>query len=358
MFAAKLSFLKLLLRAAGGEDGGVIAGIRAAAMLASKTPFVKLLLRAVFTIAPACALGGVGVVADAATLASVFAPVADAAALATTAEDLAYRASVEKWRANYENDLKSDHGWLTISGLFWLHEGENRFGSDPLGDIVLPAGSAPPDAGYFEFHHGKTTVHVKAGVPITLGGKPIETAELRPDSSNRLVLGDISLWIHASGERYTVRLQDKNSKVRKAFTKLEWFPVDESYRVTAHFQLYDEPKQIEMQNEAGDTLHVPLAGYVTFTLRGQELRLDAQADDKTGELSFVFRDLTSGKEIYGASRFLDTDAPHHGEVVLDFNKAYNPPCAYNPYTTCPLPPPQNRLRARIEAGEMNYKHDR
>jgi uncharacterized protein (DUF1684 family) len=274
------------------------------------------------------------------------------------AQEPDYRASIANWRADYESDLKSDHGWLTISGLFWLHEGENRFGSDPLSDIVLPEGSAPPDAGYFEYHRGKTIVHVKAGVPVTLGGKPIETAELRSDSADRLVLGDISLWIHASGERYTVRLRDKNSKIRKSFTKLEWFPVDESYRVTAHFQSYDAPKQIEMQNQAGDTLQVPVAGYVLFTLRGQELRLDAQADEKTGELSFVFRDLTSGKETYGASRFLDTDAPRRGEVVLDFNEAYNPPCAYNPYTTCPLPPPQNRLRVRIEAGEMNYKHDR
>ena len=308
-------------------------------MFASNRPIPRNFVRAAVTVTLMCAL------------------CVATGALAAQAQDAAYRASIEKWRQDYENDLKSDTGWLTISGLFWLHEGENRFGSDPLNDIVLPEGSAPPDAGYFEFHRGKTTVHVKSGVPVTLGGKPVETAELRPDSADRLVLGDLSLWVHASGERYAVRLQDKNSKVRKAFTKLEWFPVDESYRVTAHFQLYDEPKQIEMQNQSGDTLHVPIAGYVLFTLRGQELRLDAQVDDRTSELSFVFRDLTSGRETYGASRFLDTEAPHHGEVVLDFNKAYNPPCAYNPYTTCPLPPPQNRLRVRVEAGEMNYKHD-
>jgi uncharacterized protein (DUF1684 family) len=303
-------------------------------MFASNLKFFQNFLRATITLVLVCALGTV-----------------------SNAQDADYRAATEKWRTDYESDLKSDTGWLTISGLFWLHEGENRFGSDPLGDVVLPEGAAPPDAGYFEFHHGKTTVHVKAGVPVTLGGKLVETAELRPDSSDRLVLGDISLWVHASGERYTVRLRDKNSKVRKAFTKLEWFPVDESYRVTARYQAYDAPKQVEMQNQAGDTLQVPVAGCVIFTLRGQELRLDAQPDEKTGGLSFVFRDLTSGKETYGASRFLDTSPVKNGEVVLDFNEAYNPPCAYNPYTTCPLPPPQNRLRVRIEAGEMNYKHD-
>jgi len=272
-------------------------------------------------------------------------------------EDSAYRASVEKWRRDYEADLKSDNGWLTIAGLFWLHEGENRFGSDPLNDVVLPEGAAPADAGYFELRGGKITVHVNPGVPVTMNGKPVETAELRPDSrDDRLVLGDRSLWVHASGQRFTIRLKDPNSSLRKNFTGLHWFPVDESYRVTARYFPYEKPKQIEIQNLAGDSLQLPVSGYVAFTLRGQELRLDAQADDK-GALSFVFRDLTSGRETYGAGRFLDTDPAKDGEVVLDFNEAYNPPCAYNPYTTCPIPPPQNRLRARIEAGEMAYKHD-
>ena len=279
--------------------------------------------------------------------------------MATTAvaDDAAYKSSVEKWRQDYENDLKSDHGWLSISGLFWLHEGENHFGSDPLNDIALPDSSAPADAGYFEFTGGKIKVHVKPGLAITMNGKPVETAELRPDSSeDRLTIGDLQLWVHASGARYAVRLRDKNSKVRQSFTGLHWFPVDESYRVTARYMPYDKPRQVGIQNLAGDAIELPISGYVVFTLRGQELRLEGGTDDK-GALSFVFRDLTSGKETYGAGRFLDTDPVKNGEVVLDFNEAYNPPCAYNPYTTCPIPPPENRLRARIEAGEMNYRHD-
>lgn len=272
-------------------------------------------------------------------------------------ENAAYRASVERWRADHEADLKSDHGWLTISGLFWLHDGENRFGSDPSNDVVMPEGSAPADAGYFDFHDGKITAHIKPGSGITVAGKQVESLEMKPDdSASRLVAGDVALWVHAGGGRYAIRMSDKHSKLRANFTGLHWFTVDQAYRVTAHFTPYELPKQATIQNLAGDTLALPIAGYVTFTLNGQELKLDAQSDDK-GALSFVFRDGTSGKETYGASRFLDTDIVKNGEVVLDFNEAYNPPCAYNPYTTCPLPPPQNRLHLPIPAGEMAYRFE-
>jgi hypothetical protein len=270
-------------------------------------------------------------------------------------EGATYRASVEKWRQEYEADLRSDHGWLTISGLFWLHEGENRFGSDPTNDIVLPD-SAPAEAGYFEFHAGKTIAHIKPGV-ATMNGKPVVTAELRPDSrDDRVALSALTLWVHASGDRYAIRMRDPTSPLRRDFHGLSWFPIDESYRVVARFMAYDQPKQVPIQNLAGDSLALPISGYVIFSLHGQELRLDAQSD-KDGGLTFVIRDLTSGKETYAAARFLDADAPKDGKVMLDFNEAYNPPCAYNPYTTCPLPPPGNRLHTRIEAGEKAYRRD-
>jgi len=278
------------------------------------------------------------------------------ARVARADEAAAYHATVEKWRQDYEADLKSDHGWLTISGLFWLHDGENRFGSDPANDIVLPD-SAPADAGYFEFHAGKTIAHITPGVTATMNGKPVVTAELRPDSrDDRVALGALTLWVHASGDRYAIRLRDPNSALRRDFHGLTWFPIDESYRVVARFVAYDQPKQVPIQNLAGDSLALPISGYVLFSLHGQELRLDAQPDTDGG-LTFVIRDLTSGKETYAAARFLDTDAPKDGKVILDFNQAYNPPCAYNPYTTCPLPPSGNRLRTRIEAGEKAYHHD-
>jgi hypothetical protein len=280
-------------------------------------------------------------------------------ACAAGADSTSYRRSVEKWRHDYEAQLTSDNGWLSVSGLFWLHEGENRFGSDPLNDIVLPA-SAPAQAGTIDFHAGKSTVHIHSGVTATINGKPVESAELRPDNpQDRLVLGDLTLFVHASGDRFALRLKDKHSPLLKSFTGLNWFPVDESYNLTARFIPYDAPKQFDSQNVLGDPIKLDIVGYVLFTLRGQEYRLEAESNSD-GSLFIVFRDLTSGKLTYPASRFLDTDAPKDGPngktVQLDFNKAYNPPCAYNPYTTCPVPLPANRLRVEILAGEKLYKH--
>jgi uncharacterized protein len=282
-------------------------------------------------------------------------------AAATGARDdaSAYKASVEEWRTDREAKLKADDGWLAVAGLFWLHEGDNKFGSDPLDDIVLPARSSPAEAGAFEFHAGKTTVHVNAGVPVMVQGKRVTTAVLRADSDpafdekvDQITLGDLTLYVHSSGQRSAVRLIDKNSRLRKEFTGLKWFPIDPSYRVVATYVPYDKPKTVQVQNMMGDITPTQIPGYVAFQLQGQGLRLDVEIDQ--GELSITFRDLTSGKETYGAARFLVAEAPKDGKVVLDFNEAYNPPCAYNPYTTCPLPTPENRLRVRIGAGEMTY----
>lgn len=275
-----------------------------------------------------------------------------------TADSSAYRQSIEKWRHDYESQLTSENGWLTVSGLFWLHEGENRFGSDPLNDIVLPA--APAQAGTFEFHAGKTAVHIHPGVIATINGKPVESADLRPDNpQDRLVLGDLTLFVHASGDRFALRLKDKHSPLLKSFTGLNWFPVDDSFNLTARFIPYDSPRQFDSQNVLGDPIKLDITGYVLFTLHGLDYRLEAEANSD-GSLFIVFRDLTSGKLTYPASRFLSTDAPRYGPngktVQLDFNKAYNPPCAYNPYTTCPIPLPANRLRVEISAGEKLYKH--
>jgi len=281
--------------------------------------------------------------------------VAAAAACAAVAwaADAAYVASVEKWRQAREANLKSDQGWLTVSGLFWLHEGQNRFGSSPVNAIELPEGY-PAEAGTFEFHAGKTVVHLNSGVVATMKGKPVQTAELLADS-DPILIGDISLVVHGSGDRLAIRMRDKNSKIRKDFQGLRWFPVDESYRVVGHWVPYDQPRDVESQNILGDIIRAQASGYVEFTLHGQTLRLEPEENDEQG-MEFVFRDLTAGKETYHAARFLVTGPIQDSKVVLDFNEAYNPPCAFNPYTTCPLPIPENRLKVRVEAGEMAYQH--
>jgi uncharacterized protein len=279
-------------------------------------------------------------------------------ASASFPQDSAYRQSVEQWRKNYRAELTSDTGWLTVSGLFWLQEGQNSFGSDSGNAIVLPA-PAPARAGTFEFRAGKTVAHVNPGVIVTLNGKPVQNVELRPDSKeDRLVLGDLTLYVHASGNRFAIRMKDKNSKLRREFTSLKWFPIDESYHVIAKFTPYSASKQLDSQNVLGDAIKMEIVGYLSFSLKGQNFRLEVEPNGN-GTFFVVFRDLTAGKETYPASRFLDTDVPKDGPggktVDLDFNKAYNPPCAYNPYTTCPLPLPGNRLKIAIPAGEKLYK---
>jgi uncharacterized protein (DUF1684 family) len=279
---------------------------------------------------------------------------------AASADNSAYRQSVEKWRDDYQAALTSDTGWLTVSGLFWLKEGDNRFGSAASNDMVLPA-SAPARVGTFEFHDGKTIAHINPGITVLMNGKPVQTAELRPDAKeDRLVFGDITLFVHASGERLAIRMKDKNSKLRKDFTGLKWFPVDDSYHVSAQYTPYGQPKQLDSQNVLGDPIKMDVVGYLSFSLHGQNFRLEVEPE-QSGGFFVVFRDLTAGKETYPASRFIDTDPPKDSAsakiVDLDFNKAYNPPCAYNPYTTCPLPLPGNRLQITIPAGEKIYKHD-
>jgi uncharacterized protein (DUF1684 family) len=286
----------------------------------------------------------------------VFGIVAGWTGFAQTLSGEAYRRSIEQWRVEREASLKADDGWLTVAGLHFLKEGTNRFGSDPKADIVIPAG--PPHAGVFELHHGQTTVRLAEGVSATIDGKPIRELTLRPDSApegpNVVAIGDLTLFVHASGRRQAIRVRDKNSRIRREFTGCRWFEIDETYRVTGRVIPYETPKRVELLNILGDVEEFRSPGLVAFTLHGRELRMEPVLASR-GRYWFVFRDLTSGNETYGAARFLYADPPAaDGTVVIDFNRAYNPPCAFNPYTTCPLPSEQNRLPVRIEAGELDY----
>jgi len=277
----------------------------------------------------------------------------------SAAGDEAYRAEVRKWRADREARLKADGGWLTVAGLFWLEEGPNRFGTDPAGDVVLPDGSTPAKAGVFELKEGRVAVSLLPEAKATIGGKPVSGVSiLRPDTSGSpdvLEMGTLSLSVIKRGDRYGIRLKDKNAAARKGFTGLEWFDVKEDYRVAARWVAYPEPKPVEVPNVLGQIVPMPSPGYAEFTLAGKSVRLDGVLESPDAEeLFFIFRDQTSGKETYGAGRFLYADLPKNGKVVLDFNKAYSPPCAFTPYATCPLPPRQNRLPVRVEAGEMAY----
>ena len=269
-----------------------------------------------------------------------------------------YRTEIESWRKAREERLKSDTGWLTVAGLFWLKEGDNTFGSDLSSDIVLPAGSSPASVGVLKHQAGVTKLEVRPGVTVTLDGQPVTARELRPDSSGSpdiIAINDLTLHVIHRGERYAIRLRDKNSKMRKEFTALSWYPVKESYRVTARFVANDPPRQIPVPNIIGIVEPMPSPGYAVFSLDGREVRLNPVLEEPgADQLFYIFSDATNGAESYPSGRFLYSDMPKDGVVVLDFNKAYTPPCAFTPYATCPLPPEENRLPVRIEAGELKY----
>jgi uncharacterized protein (DUF1684 family) len=271
----------------------------------------------------------------------------------SSARDADYRQSVDQWRKNHLAKVTSDDGDLTYAALVWLREGTNSFGSASGNDLVLPS-PVPPKAGSIDFKSGKFTVHVNPDVLITLGGgKSIRTAELKPDDlDSRMFLGDLTFYIHQAGERFALRMKDKNSKLRKEFAGLRWFPIDPAWRVTAHFVPYASPREVPIEGILGDRSTLPMAGYVTFDLHGSYYKLEGLQDDD-GRLFFIFNDLTRKTDTYQV-RFLFSTPPANGTVELDFNEAYNPPCAFNPYTTCPLPTPGNRLQIEIPAGEKRY----
>jgi len=278
--------------------------------------------------------------------------------ISAAVEDDVYRKTVEKWRQEREDRLKADDGWLTVAGLHFLNEGENRFGSSPTNDIVLPE-SAPPEVGVFTYRGGKLTARIKDGVTALQSGKPVRQAEFKVGvQQDALTVGGLTMWMHYSGDRHAIRVRDQNSPLRKNFTGCKWFPIEEKFRVAGKFAPYAQPKPVRFPNILGDYEAYDALGLVEFTLDGQPYKMEGVGSGPANarRLFFVFRDLTSGKESYPAARFLYADLPKPGttDVVLDFNQAQNPPCAFNPYTTCPLPPEQNRLRVRIPAGEKNY----
>jgi uncharacterized protein (DUF1684 family) len=273
--------------------------------------------------------------------------------------DVSYRAEIQKFREAREAALKTDTGWLTIAGLFFLTKPETSFGSDPANDIVLPAG-APAHAGTFALHDGKVAVTAASGVGFVLNRQTVTNASLKSDaigSPDRIGLQDLTLWVHQSGDRLAIRLRDKNNHLRKEFAGLSWYPVNEVYRVDGEFVPYDTPKTVQIPNILGDLDAMLSPGLATLSIDGQRLQMVAIIDpDHDKELWFIFRDLTTGAETDPAARFLYTPLPVNGKLTLDFNRAQNPPCAYNAFATCPLPPQENRLPVRVEAGEKNYAH--
>lgn len=266
------------------------------------------------------------------------------------APDAAYVQSFEKWKAEETEDLKTN--WLTLAGLFWLKAGSNTFGSGAGNAIVFPKG--PAQAGEFDLEGKDVTVKLLAGTQAKIAGKAVSTAKLDPDTSDhvtRVEMGSLRFHVIVRGERVGIRLRDSDSEAARNFKGMIFFPLDLNYRVTATWVPSDGQTKIAVPNVLGDTTSNPSPGVAVFKLNGQELRLTALGGDAKTGFFIVFGDPTGKTDTYPGGRFLDTPPVVNGTVILDFNRAYNPPCAVTPYATCPLAPKENRLVVAIPAGE-------
>jgi len=260
-----------------------------------------------------------------------------------------YATEIAKFRADREKSLVREDGWTTVVGLSWLREGDNRAGSDARADVPLPA-SLPAQVGVLTLHSGHVTFQPSAGVKLP-------TKELKPNS-DVLSLGTVKFFVIQRGDgpnaKFGVRVKDSDATTRKEFTHLSWYPMDLSWRIVAKYVPWDKPHVLSFDTVVpGLQEQDSSPGTVKFTRDGKEYSLEPAADG-----SIIFRDQTTGKATYGAGRFLDINLPKNlkvpGSVVLDFNEAYNPPCVFTAYATCPLPPPQNRLTLSVPAGELMY----
>jgi len=279
-------------------------------------------------------------------------------ALAADAQkDFTYQAEIMKWRAQREISLKQN--WLPLVGLFWLKDGTNQCGSNGNDPVLLPHAKAPDQGGVFELKDGVVTVKALPGSDLKVNGKPVTEMKLDSDESQNptiLELGDLRMHVIKRNKRYGIRVKDTNSDRVHEFTGIQYFPIQDSYRVSGTFVPFDTPKKLAIPTVLGENVEMTSPGYVEFTVNGTKARLSVLIEDDPHEYFFIMKDLTSGTETYPAGRFLYASAAKDGKVTLDFNKAFTPPCGFTPYATCPLPPKENYLKVAINAGEKYQGH--
>jgi hypothetical protein len=263
-------------------------------------------------------------------------------------------AAAAAWRVKHEADYRRD--WVSIAGLHPLEPGRNSAGSAATNDIVLP-GSAAATIGVFTLEGGTVRFEPAPGAVVQLGDQPVTSVVGLRDDSHRehdeLVTGTVRLVVHVSGTTRSIRVRDPDGPLARGFLGFSWFPIDARYRAVGRFIKDDRPRQLEVVNTYGEVDEYTTEGVVEFMLENETLRL-RPFTTRPGRLYFVFRDASSGHETYETARFLYSDLRDDGTTVLDFNMAYNPPCAFNPYTTCPIPLPENRLPVKILAGQKAY----
>jgi hypothetical protein len=272
-----------------------------------------------------------------------------------------YLKEINDWHAKRIERLKSPTGWLSLAGLHWLKEGENTFGSDSANKLIFPI-KAPGFCGTFVLNNGKVTIESAKNVEILHDNKPVFKMELKDDTdSNRttLKMGSLQFFVIKRGHEFAIRLRDTENPPIAAFTGIDRYPVDPSWRVEAKFEPYNPPKIIAVPTIMGTIDSSKCPGALVFDVNGETYRLEPVLEDGSNELFIIFGDKTNGAETYGGGRFLYSKMPAaDNKVIVDFNKAYNPPCVFTEFATCPLPPPQNKLPLKILAGEKKWGNKR
>ncbi len=269
-------------------------------------------------------------------------------------EPARYESALAEWRANRVASLKGPDGWLNLAGLYWLKEGANSFGAAAGNDHVTPEGSAPPTLGVFVVEDGAVTFRAEPGVEVLHGESPVTEMLLVDDQEDDpplLTHGSLAWTVIRRMDRVGVRLRDYEHPAIATFEGIESYPADPDWRLEAKFEAYPEPRTIRVATVVEGLGWEPtVPGTLEFEAQGQSLSLEAYRSDD--EFFIVFADGTTGDTTYPAGRYLAADLPGpDGSTVLDFNKAYNPPCVFSEYATCPLATPRNRLPVAVEAGE-------
>jgi len=289
-------------------------------------------------------------------LAAVLAGLVTNAVMADPAPgQLQWEQEAMEWREQRLERLTAPYGWLSLVALEFLPDGEWAVGASPDSDVRLPSG--PERWGVLTFERPRAWFEPAAGAEVFIGeqrlASRLELVVAGDQPATRISAGTGWFEIARRGELLVLRARDSEALTRREFLGLDYFDFDPAWRIEARWEAHPDGSTIPVADVLGELRDQSNPGRAVFSIDGRDYALEAlEADD---QLFFIFADRTSGRSTYGLGRFLYSDLPHDGQVVLDFNRAYNPPCAFNAYTTCPLPPPENRLDLHVEAGELRYR---
>jgi uncharacterized protein (DUF1684 family) len=266
-----------------------------------------------------------------------------------------HREHIADWRARRHDRLNSESGWLTLVGMDWLAEGDNRVGSDPGMDVVIPGG--PGYWGTITLAGDQVGMTLAEGAGVTAGEATRGTVPLVADTVGEPTIvssGTLSFYV-IFRQSYALRVKDSQAPTRVNFQGIDTFDTDYAWRFDGRFIPASKGETIEIGNVLGQIIDEPILGRVEFEVDGRTYSVVGFGDEDSDSLYIVFSDKTAGRETYGGGRMLYSDGlPRDGRVVIDFNKAYNPPCAFTDYSTCILPPQENRLPFAIRAGEKKF----